>query len=339
MTTRLSDLIVPEVFVPIRQQITEEKTRLIQSGAVARSELLDTFLAGGGLTVHAPSYRDLGNDEENISSDDPAVHSTPKKIQTDQEIAVRLSRNNSWSSMDLNEALTGSDPLDAIANRVGAYWSRRLQAAFIAEMKGIFADNDAPPTAGEHTQGDLSFDISGTTFAAGVTDFNAAGFIDALTTAGDSKEGLGMVMVHSIVHAKMQKNNLIQFIPDARGEIMIPTFLGREVIIDDSMPHTGGVFDTWIFGQSAVRLGLGNPKVPTEVQRDPSAGNGGGQEVMFDRIELCLHPEGHAYVGTAPAGGPSNAATTNNLAAATSWRRAFTERKQIRIARLRTREM
>lgn len=339
MTTRLSDLIVPAIFAPYKQQITEQKSRIIQSGAVVRSQMLDNFLAGAGLTVAAPSFRDLVQDEENVSTDDPAQLSAPKKIQTGQEIAVRLSRNQSWSSMDLAGDLIGVDPLNAIANRVGYYWTLRAQAAFIAAMRGIFADNDAAPTATEHSTGDLTIDIKGASYAAGVTDFSAGAFIDAVTTAGDSKEGLGMVMVHSIVHARMQKNNLIEFIPDSRGEIMIPTFLGREVIVDDAMPFAGGIAESWIFGRGAVQLGLGSPKVPTEVDRVPSAGNGSGQEILHDRVEWAFHPEGHAYVGTSPAGGPSNAATTNNLANAASWKRVFTERKQIKIARLVTREM
>lgn len=338
MTTRLSDLIVPAVFTPYKQQITEQKSRLIQSGAVVRSAMLDSFLAGAGLTVNAPSFRDLAQDDENTSTDDPAQLSTPKKIGTAQEIAVRLSRNQSWSSMDLNAALIGVDPLEAIAQRVGYYWTLRAQAAFIATMKGIFADNDAAPVGSEHVQGDLTIDVSGSSYSAGVTDFSAGAFIDAITTAGDSKEGLGMVMVHSIVHARMQKNNLIDYIPDARGEIMIPRFLGREVIVDDSVPFSSGVFETWIFGPGAVQIGMGAPKVPTEVDRSPSAGNGGGQETLYDRVEWALHPEGHAYVGTAPSGGPTNAATSNNLAAAGSWARRYTERKQIKIARLKTRE-
>ena len=338
MTTRLSDLIVPAVFTPYKQQITEQKSRLIQSGAVVRSAMLDSFLAGAGLTVNAPSFRALAQDDENTSTDDPAQLSTPKKIGTAQEIAVRLSRNQSWSSMDLNAALIGVDPLEAIAQRVGYYWTLRAQAAFIATMKGIFADNDAAPVGSEHVQGDLTIDVSGSSYSAGVTDFSAGAFIDAITTAGDSKEGLGMVMVHSIVHARMQKNNLIDYIPDARGEIMIPRFLGREVIVDDSVPFSSGVFETWIFGPGAVQIGMGAPKVPTEVDRSPSAGNGGGQETLYDRVEWALHPEGHAYVGTAPSGGPTNAATSNNLAAAGSWARRYTERKQIKIARLKTRE-
>lgn len=339
MTTRLSDLIVPAIFAPYKQQITEQKSRLIQSGAVARSQLLDNFLAGAGLTVNAPSFRDLAQDDENISTDDPSQASTPKKIGTAQEIAVRLSRNQSWSSMDLNAALISTDPMSAIANRVGTYWALRAQAAFIATMTGIFADNDAAPTGTEHVAGDLTIDVKGSSYSAGVTDFSAAAFIDAVTTAGDSKEGLGMVMVHSLVHARMQKNNLIDYIPDARGEIVIPHFLGREVIVDDAMPQAGGVFESWIFGPGAVQMGIGAPKVPTEVDRIASAGNGSGQEVLHDRVEWILHPEGHAYAGTPPNGGPSNAATANNLANASAWRRVFTERKQIKIARLITREM
>ena len=83
---------------------------------------------------------------------------------------------------------------------------------------------------------------------------------------------------------------------------------------------------------------MGSPKVPTEVDRKPAAGNGGGQDILFNRTEWIIHPVGHAYAGTPPNGGPSNASTTNNLAHADSWKRVFSERKQIRIARLITRE-
>ena len=80
------------------------------------------------------------------------------------------------------------------------------------------------------------------------------------------------------------------------------------------------------------------PRTPTEVFRAPSAGNGAGQDTLYNRTELVFAPVGYAYIGTAPAGGPSNAATANNLAAAASWRRVYGERKQVKIARLVTRE-
>lgn len=345
--TKIADVVVPEIYTPYKQLVTEQKSALIQSGVVARDASIDTLLNGGGLTFHTPSWKDLDNDEENTSTDNEASFSSPKKIGTVTEISVRLNRNQSWSAMDLAADLAGSKPMTAIGNRVGYYWTRRLQAMFIATMQGVFADNAAAPTAGEHVQNDLTNNISGAAYSAGVTDFSAEAFIDTAVTMGDSAEALGMCFMHSIVYARAQKNNLIDFIPDANGVVNIPTFLGRRVIVDDGLPNpagTGaaqtaaGIYHTWLFGGGAVRYGVGTPETPFETDRLPSAGDGGGQEVMYDRVQWSLHPVGHAYVGTPPNGGPTNAATTNNLASATSWRRVFTERKQIKIARLITRE-
>ena len=336
-TTAVADVIVPELFGPYTQQLTQEKSRLIQSGAVTRDASLDQFLAGGGLTMNAPSWKDLENDADNVSSDTTGT-SSPNKIGSADEIVVRLSRNNSWATADLSAALAGDDPAGAIAGRVAAYWVRRAQAAFVAVMTGVFADNAAAPDAAEHVANDMTFDVKGGAFVDGVTNFSAEAFIDATLTMGDSMDSLGMIFVHSIVYGRMQKNNLIDFIPDSTGQINIPTFLGREVIVDDGMPAAAGVFESWLFGAGAIRLGMGAPKVPTEVLRIPSAGNGGGQEQLYNRVEWCFHPVGHKYAGSAPSGGPSNASTSNNLANAGSWKRVYTERKQIKIARLITRE-
>lgn len=341
--TAVTNVVVPSIFTPYAQQLTEEKSRLIQSGALVRDPAIDALLAGGGLTFNVPSWKDLTNDDENVSTDttydyNGGDNSAPKNLGTATEVAVRLSRNQSWSAANLAAALAGSDPMASIGSNVAGYWSRRLQAAFVATIKGVFADNAAAPSGTEHTQNDMTVDISGSSYSAGTTDFSAEAFIDAATTMGDSQEDLGVVMVHSVVYSRMQKNNLIDFIPDSQGRVVIPTFLGRQVIVDDGMPVSTGVYNTWLFGAGAVRLGVGTPPHATETQREPSAGNGGGQDILYNRVEWAIHPVGCKYAGTAPNGGPTNAATSNNLAAAGSWQRVFPERKQIKIARLITRE-
>src|SRR5690606_27775110 len=206
--------------------------------------------------------------------------------------AVRLSRNNSWSSVDLAATLAGADPMNAIADRVAYYWTRRLQAAFISTWLGVIADN-------ANDGSDYTNDVSNAgTFADGVTNFTAEAFLDTALTMGDSMEDLTAVMVHSVVYNRMQKNNLIDFIPDSTGRVQIPTFLGREVIVDDGVPRSGNVFQTWLFGRGATRLGVGQAKVPTEVERKAGGGNGGGQEVLYNRVEWTIHPVGHAFVMT-----------------------------------------
>lgn len=340
-TVRISDVIVPQIFTPYVQQLTMEKAAIISSGAAVVDPALNQLLAGGGLTFNVPSWRDLDStDVENIASDDPTVNSTPNKVGTAREIAVRLSRNNSWATMDLVSDLVGDDPAAAIANRIAYYWARRQQAALVATLNGIFAMNAlAPAGSSTHVQNDMLRDIKGGSFIAGTTDFSASAFIDATLTMGDAMGDLALVIMHSVVYAKAQKNNLIDFIPDSNGQVNIPTFLGRRVIVDDGMPFSAGVYDTWLLGEGSIRLGVGTPETPTEVIRVPSAGRGSGQEILYNRVSWSIHPAGHAYVGTpTDQGGPSNLTTANNLGAATSWERRFPERKQIKIARLVTRE-
>jgi len=349
-STRVSDVVVPEVFTPYAQQLTQEKARLVQSGVLVASPLLNQRLAGGGLTFNIPSWRDLDNDAENVSTDavpdivalsasgaTPALpgsfnDSIPLKTGTDTEIAVRLSRNNSWSSSKLAAALAGSDPQASIASRVGFYWARRLQAAFVATMNGVILDNVA------NDAGDYQNDVSGGAFVNGVTNFTAEALIDTAVTAGDSMEDFSVLMVHSIVMARMKKLNLIDTIPDARGEVLINRYQNLEVIVDDGMPVTGNIYDSWLFGPGALMFGQGSPDMPTEVVRHAAAGNGGGQATLHSRVEWCRDPVGHAYTGTAANGGPGNGAGANDLANAGSWNRVYPERKQIPFARLVTRE-
>jgi hypothetical protein len=348
---QIADVVVPEIFAPYVQTMTEQKTALIDSGVVVRDPALDGYLAGGGTTFNAPSWRDIDDDSnilsDRVSSDNPATIAVPNKIQTNQELATRLSRNQSWKTMDLVAALAGSDPSTAIANRVAAYWRRRLQAVFVSTWTGIFSDNaqatpNDDPRAGitnNEVQDDMSVDISGA-YTPGVTDFSAEAFIDAITTAGDSQEDFTTVMMHSIVYARAQKNNLIDFVPDSvnADAAGIPTFLGRRVIVDDTMPNAAGVFDTWIFGSQASRWGVGNPKVPAEVEREASEGNGGGSESLWSRIEWSMHPVGYRFLSGSvanPDGGPDNSELADGP---NNWARTFPERKQIKAARLVTTE-
>jgi len=339
--TQISDVIVPEVFLGYVNKESELKSRLVTSGALVIDESINNeLLSSGGVLLNLPSFQDLANDEDNVSSDEAlgGNDSTPKKIITSNETVPRLSRNQSWSSSVLAGSLAGADPMRAIGDRAANYRRWRLQAAFIATITGVFADNAAAPGGTEHEQNDLTHDVSGASYVAGTTDFSAEACLDAFLTSGDSSDALNMVMVHSVVYNRMQKNNLIEFIPDSESRVNIPTFLGRTVIVDDSLPADSGVYESWLFGSGAVRLGVSSPKNPVAVERDEKAGNGGGAETLYNRWEWAIHPTGHKYLGTTDKGGPTNAATSDNLANLASWERVYPERKQIKVARLITRE-
>ena len=345
----LADIIVPSVFAPYTQVLTEEKANIILSGAVVRDEALDELLAGGGKTFDLPSWDDLDNDTDEVSTA-TAGESTPENIDSQQEVGIRLSRNKSWGSYDLLANLAGSDPLAAVERRVAYYWTRRLQACLVATMRGVNRDN------GANDSGDYAVDVVGASFVDGVTNFTAEQYNNARQTLGDSMDDVSLIMMHSVVYTRVLNNNLIDFIPDSRNPdaAQIATFLGAMVVVDDGLPSgtsatradgtdgVTGVYETWIFGPGAVGLGVGTPRVPVETDRQPLQGNGGGRETLTTRREWMMHPRGHAYVGTGSGpGGPPNTNTDDSdgaLNRSASWNRVYPERKQIKFARLVTRE-
>ncbi len=330
--TRLSDLVIPEVFTDYVQLLTEEKSAFRNSGVLEASPLLDQLLAGGSRVFNVPHFRDLAQTESNVSSDNPGSSATPENITTGQEIAQRHNRNQVWSSMDLNAALAGADPMEAIAALVSDYWVREEQRMLISSLVGVFDDNET------NDSGDMINDITVTGSPALAANlFSAEAFIDAQQTLGDSSEDLVAVSMHSVVFARAKKNNLIDFIPDARGEVDIPTFLGLRVVVDDGMPNvirdTVTEFSTYLYGAGSVARGQSAPKVPTETDREPLSGDGGGQEFLITRVEWSIHPRGFAWLSSNQAG---ESPTNTELEDDTNWDRRFNERKQIKLAELRT---
>jgi hypothetical protein len=331
--TQISDVVVPEVFTDYVQLLTAERSALIQSGVIETSPFFDGLLIGGGTTFNVPHFKDLDNTESNVSTDqDAGVNDmTPLKTTTGREIAIRLSRNQGWSSADLAGDLAGADPMESIASRVADYWVRQAQAIVIASIQGVIADNIA------NDAGDMVVDITNGALAVTAANlFSAESFIDAIQTMGDVGEDLVAIAVHSVVYRRMQKNNLIDFIPDSEGRIVIPTFLGRRVIVDDGLPVVANApnfeYSSYLFGSGSIVAGVGSARVPTEVEREARAGQGGGIETLHNRVEWLYHPRGTAFLEAGIAlASPTNA----ELAAAAQWDRRF-ERKLVKIAELRT---
>lgn len=320
--TRISDIIVPAVFASYVMRATAERARIFQSGILGSDPRLSNFLGGGGQTINLPMWNDLSG-ASNVGSDDPAVLAVPAKITALADVAVRLSRNKGWSSADLVADLAGSDPMITIANRVVDYWMREFEDILVAEITGIIAKNILTYSS------DMVIDVSAT---AGAT---ASAIIDVAQTMGDASDALGTIIMHSQIYASLAKQNLIDFLPDSEGKVRFPSYLGYNVIRDDSVLVTGSgataKYYTYMVGRDAIIFGEGDAKTPVETFRYPAQGNGAGVEELWSRRELVFHPRGHKFVVAGMAGlSPTNA----ELAAAAAWDRVAPERKQVDIAAL-----
>jgi hypothetical protein len=132
----------------------------------------------------------------------------------------------------------------------------------------------------------------------------------------------------------MKKNNLIDFKQDSVTGASLATFQDMKVVYDDGMPKSGNVYHSYLFAPGALEIGWGNVERATSVAWQEDAGAGLGGEILFRRWMYSIHPMGHAYVGAAALGGPANTVLDD----AASWERRCPERKQVKIARLITRE-
>ena len=314
--TVLSDVIVPEIFNPYVIERTAELSAFFSSGIVGR--VTDINIGNGGSTVQMPFWQDLAGDDQVLSTD---TNLTVSNIEAEKDVAVVNARGLVYGSRDLAAALAGDDPLAAIGDLVAEKWSRRLQVMLISTLNGAMG------ALALESPSVNTLDISG--LGSGAANFDGEAFIDALGTLGDAEARITGVGVHSATYRAMKKQNLIEFIPNSRGEVVIPTYMGKRVIVDDGMPVSNGTYTTYLFGEGAIGWAEGTPKVPSEVERNALIG--GGEEYLVSRRHLVLHPRGIAWT-PASAVPAKDTPSNTELADAGNWGRVY-EAKNIRIVR------
>jgi hypothetical protein len=317
------------------QKVTKERSTIFQSGILMPVPQIAGFLRAGGRTINMPFFKDLTDSGSDVGSDDPDDYSIPEKIATGRDQAVRQVRTKSWSAARLVASLAGADPMRAIANLVGDWWLRNFQDILIASLHGVYLDNVAND-AGDMVR-NIGTDTNSTPGAAELISADAV--LDAKQTMGDAAEDLAVIIMHSVVYTRLQKQNLIDFIPDARGEIQFPTYLGYRVVVSDKVKTVAGTYRTYYFTYLIGRDAIGFEEQPlaesptVEIHREPLQGGGVGVDVLITRRQYVLHPLGFAWTDQYCAGlFPSN----TELALAANWNRVISERKQSAIAFLVT---
>lgn len=314
----LSDMIVPEVFYRYTQQYSTVRTDFWSSGIVADLSGLIGDL--GGTTVNLPFFNDLSGDTVVIDDDEDLEI---RKLSTGMEVAARLFRAFAYGGTDLAADLAGADPMQSILTNVGGLWARNLQQDLLASVGGAMSAASMASNV---------YDISGTAGAGGV--FDGEFLLDGKQKLGDHGETLAGIAVHSATHTLMQKQDLIDYVADSQGGKMIPYYMGKRVIITDSMPTSGSgantVYTSYLFGPGAIGYAEKPVKKPVGVDRDELKSM--GMEFIAMRRTYALHPRGIKWKGTPAKSTASNA----ELATGTNWERVV-DPKLVRIVALKHR--
>ena len=315
--TQISDIIVPELFAPYIIRRTADSSALVNSGITRGCVLLDEFVAKGGRTINMPSFGELSGDDEVLSDSEPLV---PGKVAAKNFIAPVLIRGKAWSANELAGALAGADPMTAAGDMLADWWNAQERRILISVLSGIFAG----AIGGSH-----SLDISG--LAGAASEISAEGILDTKQLLGDAAAKLTAVAMHSAVYTKLQKANLIDYVPNSEGVVDFPRYLGYKIIVDDGLEPADGVYSTYLFAEGAIARGEGVPEslTPIELGRDILASD----DILVSRRAMCLHPVGLSWARAATAG-----ATASNaeLADGASWAKVADD-KSIGIAELKHR--
>lgn len=319
-STRLSNIIVPERWVPYVVQRTTELSMLWTSGIVQDVPELNGFVSDGGNTLNMPFWQDLAGESEVLSATGAALSVNP--ITSGQDQSVVMARGKAWGINELAAALSGEDPARVIGDLVAAWWARDFQRTLKSMLTGVFA---APS---------MATNIHDITGVAGGEGISAVAYLDAIQKLGDAKDNIAAVVMHSAVETQLAKLNLIEFVTFAESAVRVPFLMGKRVIVDDGMTVTGtgatASYDTILFGQGAIGFanGTGTRLTEVETDRDSLA----GEDYIINRRHFVLHPRGVRYTGVATGGGPDNTV----LATAGSWTRVY-DPKAIRMVLFRHR--
>ena len=305
--TRLADIIEPAVFAAYMREVIQEKSALIQSGIVIQSQLLNELVNGGGRTINMPFWNDLSGEDEVMES---GAFLDPEGIGTAEDIAVLQKREKAWAAESLASMVAGDSALDAIEARVSDWWVRREQRLLLYSLQGVFAS----PTMIDHVENAIGEQIG------------ASLILRAKQRLGDAADILAALFMNSLTFTRMQNLNLIDVIPDSRGEIQFPTYLGYRVIVDDTVPVTS----TYLMANGVIARGDGQPVdlVPVETSRDVLAS--GGVDYLVHRRAFVLHPIGVAYTGAFTRAAPTNAELANGA----SWTKVY-DTKNIGMVEIR----
>lgn len=310
VTTYSNMQIVPEKFTQYTLNRTTELSRMVNSGVATPDAIVGGLLNNtpeGGRFIMMPAYNALTGEDDVFGETDVNVGD----ITTSAAHATILMRQRAWGSTDLAHVLGGSDPMAAVGNLVSDWWVGREQAIYLSILKGILDASDGALKA--HVN-DIS---AGSGDAANISD---EATLDTKQLLGDHYDSLGMVFMHSATYTYLQKKGMISRNPifdPSQSAVEMERYLGYRIIVDDGMPVSGGVYDTYFLGAGAFVRQDGAPAgfIGTETDRDKL----GAKNYLINRRCMIIHPRGLSWNTGADLGSGVYYPTNAHLASAANW--------------------
>lgn len=303
-STKVSDIIIPEVINPYLIKRTAEKNAFISSGIATSDPSVN--ITKGGKTVSIPFFKEISADPE-LLSDSTAL--TVNNVSTDKDIAAIHAQGIAFGSNDLARLFAGADPMQAIAENLSDVWAKKQQKVLLATLKGAMGATGMADSVNDQSTNTLDADI----------------MADSMFLLGDSYANVTAIAMHSRVLAKLKKLDLVDLVIPSTLTTSYYTYMEKRVIVDDGLAPDAGVYPIYIFGNGAVSYNENSELATLESDRDILTGD----TVVASRRVYTMHPRGIRWIGT-PAG---HTPSETELATSTNWE-LVVNRKDVSIAKI-----
>lgn len=286
-----------EVFAGMMTEADYWATPIIVSGIIQEDSSIMDLIGEKGNVATIPIYKPLDAYADGMGAlnNDGETNNTPVEISGDKQTCMLIQRMKAFKAKDFTKELTGADPLTHIRNKIAGYyqqvWEKELMNISNAIM-GVAALSD-------HV---LDLAAEGKAIDAGTV-------YDAEQAAlGDMAEGLGLLVMHSMIYKEYKKMGMIDFDKYVvngviQKEITLPTIAGKHVLVTDnhtvrkvttgegSSAVTKNVYDTYLFGEGAF-LSCDKKNYENQYTTNYDPETSAGIEKFYTKQGKVLHPNG-----------------------------------------------
>lgn len=325
--TLLGNVYVPHHFLRETIERSTVRNALWQSGIIGSDPQLLGKAKQGGRLVDMPFWNDISGNSTRINS---GTTLGVANITSSKDQAVVWETGTGFGAETIAGILAQEDPMDAIQELIVEWWNRDTQDTLISILKGVF---------GASSMSGLVLDIhhsSGGSAGADESNWlNAESIIDAVQLLGDAKGAFTAMVMHSAVHASLDKQDLIDFEKQSETET-ITLFRGHRVILDDRCP-TATVdgdtqYTTYIFGTGAIGYEEDTtPRTPLgaigDWYHEEARTAASDLSALYTRKRCLFHPRGVKWLDFDADTSPTNTQFENPL----NWERVF-QVKSLRMA-------
>lgn len=277
-----------EVFAGMMQEEDYWKNPILASGIVQQDNSIMDLIGEKGNVATIPIYKPLDANESGMEAlnNDGETNNTPVEISGNKQTCMMIQRMKAFKAKDFTKELTGADPMTQIKNKIAGYY----QQVWENEMMNIAKAVLGVTALKEHVLdlGEKAID------AGSVYDIGQAAL-------GDMADGLGLMVMHSMIYKEYQKMGMVDFDKYVIGEVIqkevtLPTIAGKHVLVTDrytsnGLTGTNAVYSTFLFGEGAfLSCDKKNYEKQYTTNYDPETA--AGIDKFYTKQGKVLHPNG-----------------------------------------------